>query len=128
MDIAIRSAATAMIAVLCILLIKKSNQELALAAAIAVTAVICFAAAGMISEAIELLRYAIECSGLSSAVFMPILKCAGIAIIVHMSTGFCKDAGQNSIASALEITGSAAALFTALPLIRSLLDTIGGLI
>ena len=121
MDIVIKAAAAAMIAVLCILLIKKSNQELALAAAIAVTAVICFAAVGMISEVIELLRYAIECTGLSAAVFMPVLKCAGIAIVVHISTGFCKDAGQNSIASA-------AALFTALPLIRSLLDTIGGLI
>ncbi len=128
MDIVIKAAAAAMIAVLCILLIKKSNQELALAAAIAVTAVICFAAVGMISEVIELLRYAIECTGLSAAVFMPVLKCAGIAIVVHISTGFCKDAGQNSIASALEIVGSAAALFTALPLIRSLLDTIGGLI
>lgn len=128
MDIVIKSSAVAVIAALCILLIKKSNQELALTVSIAVTAVICFAAVGMISEVVELVRYAIDCTGLSEAVFMPIIKCTGIAMIVHISTGLCRDAGQSSIASSIEVAGSAAALFTALPLIRSLLNMIGGLI
>ncbi len=128
MDIVIKAAAIAVIAVLCILLVRKSNQELSLAAALAVTAVICIAAVQMLAEIVELIKYAINLAGLGGAVFAPVLKCTGIAIVVHIGSGLCKDAGQNSVASSLELVGSAAALFTALPLMRSLLDTIGGLI
>ena len=94
MDIVIKAAAIAVIAVMCILLISKSNGEISLAAALTVTAVICISAVQMLADIAELIKYA----------------------------------GQSSIAASLELAGSAAALFTALPLMRSLLDTIGGLI
>ena len=128
MDIVIKAAAIAVVSALCILLIKKSNQELGLAAALAAAAVICFAAVRLFESILELVRYTILQTGLSSALFLPIIKCVGIAVVVNVTSGLCKDAGQSGIASALERLGSAAALFTALPLIYSLLETIGGLI
>ncbi len=128
MDIVIKAAAIAVVSALCILLIKKSNQELGLAAALAAAAVICFAAVRLFESILELVRYTILQTGLSSALFLPIIKCVGIAVVVNVTSGLCKDAGQSGIASALEMLGSAAALFTALPLIYSLLETIGGLI
>lgn len=128
MDIVIKAAAIAVVSALCILLIKKSNQELGLAAALAAAAVICFAAVRLFESILELVRYTILQTGLSSALFLPIIKCVGIAVVVKIASGLCKDAGQSGIASALEMLGSAAALFTALPLIYSLLETIGGLI
>lgn len=128
MDIVIKAAAIAVVSALCILLIKKSNQELGLAAALAAAAVICFAAVRLFDSILELVRYTILQTGLSSALFLPIIKCVGIAVVVKITSGLCKDAGQSGIASALEMLGSAAALFTALPLIYSLLETIGGLI
>lgn len=128
MDIVVKAAAIAVVSALCILLIKKSNQELGLAAALAAAAVICFAAVRLFESILELVRYTILQTGLSSALFLPIIKCVGIAVVVKVISGLCKDAGQSGIASALEMLGSAAALFTALPLIYSLLETIGGLI
>ena len=128
MDIVIKAAAIAVVSALCILLIKKSNQELGLAAALAAAAVICFAAVRLFESILELVRYTILQTGLSSALFLPIIKCVGIAVVVKVTSCLCKDAGQSGIASALEMLGSAAALFTALPLIYSLLETIGGLI
>ena len=125
MDIVIKAAAIAVVSALCILLIKKSNQELA---ALAAAAVICFAAVRLFESILELVRYTILQTGLSSALFLPIIKCVGIAVVVKVASGLCKDAGQSGIASALEMLGSAAALFTALPLIYSLLETSGGLI
>ena len=128
MEIVIKAAAIAIISALCILLIKKSNQELGLSAALAAAAVICFTSVQLFESILELVRYAISQTGLSSALFLPIIKCVGIAVIVKITAGLCKDAGQSGIASAVELLGSAAALFTALPLISSLLETIGGLI
>ena len=115
MEIVIKASAIAAVSAICILLIKKSNGEIGLAVAIAAAAVICFAAAQLFGSIMELVRYAIGQTGLSSALFMPIIKCVGIAIIVK-------------IASSLEMLGSAAALFTAIPVISSLLETIDGLI
>lgn len=128
MEIVIKASAIAAVSALCILLIKKNNGEIGLAVAIAAAAVICFAAAQLFGSIMELVRYAIGQTGLSSALFMPIIKCVGIAIIVKIGSGLCKDAGQSGIASSLEMLGSAAALFTAIPIISSLLETIGGLI
>ena len=104
------------------------KKEIGFAVAIAAAAVICFAAAQLFGSIMELVRYAIGQTGLSSALFMPIIKCVGIAIIVKIGSGLCKDAGQSGIASSLEMLGSAAALFTAIPVISSLLETIDGLI
>lgn len=128
MDIVIKCAAVGIIAALCALLIKKSNQEIGLAVAIAASAVICVAAAELFSGIFELIHYAIKNTGLSSAIFMPIVKCVGIAIIVNISASLCKDAGQAGIASAVELAGSAAAVFTALPLLQSLIEIIGELV
>ena len=127
MEIVIKASAIAAVSAICILLIKKNNGEIGLAVAIAAAAVICFAAAQLFGS-MELVRYAIGQTGLSSALFMPIIKCVGIAIIVKIGSGLCKDAGQSGIASSLEMLGSAAALFTAIPVISSLLETIDGLI
>ena len=126
MEIVIKASAIAAVSAICILLIKKN--KIGLAVAIAAAAVICFAAAQLFGSIMELVRYAIGQTGLSSALFMPIIKCVGIAIIVKIGSGLCKDAGQSGIASSLEMLGSAAALFTAIPVISSLLETIGGLI
>lgn len=128
MDIVIKGAAVGIISALCALLIKKSNQEIGLVIAIAASAVICIAAAELFGSISDLIHYAISKSGLSSAIFLPIIKCVGIAIIVNISASLCKDAGQAGIASAVDILGAAAALFTALPLIKSLLEIIGELV
>ena len=128
MDIVIKGAAVGIISALCALLIKKSNQEIGLVIAIAASAVICVAAAELFGSISDLIRYAISKSGLSSAIFLPIIKCVGIAIIVNISASLCKDAGQAGIASAVDVLGAAAAVFTALPLIKSLIEIIGELV
>lgn len=128
MEIVIKASAIAIISALCILLIKKSNQEIGLAAAIAASAVICLAAAQLFGGILELVRHAVSQTGLSSALFAPIIKCVGIAMTVKITSGLCRDAAQSGIASSVELLGAAAALFTALPLLNALLETIDGLI
>lgn len=128
MDIVIKGAAVGIISAVCALLIKKSNQEIGLVIAIAASAVICIAAAELFGSISDLIRYAISKPGLSSAIFLPIIKCVGIAIIVNISASLCKDAGQAGIASAVDVLGAAAAVFTALPLIKSLIEIIGELV
>ena len=69
----------------------------------------------------------IKSSGLPSAVFVPIIKCVGIAVLTKLVCNLCKDAGQNGTSSAVEYLGSAAMVYTAMPLLGTLLKTLEGL-
>ena len=128
MDIAIKISAMALIASICALLIKKSNPEMSLTAAVAAAAVICIFCMPLFGDIISLMRDLFERSGMNKSLYEPIVKCVGIAVIIRLTSGLCRDASQSGIASAVELGGAAAALVTAAPLIKALMDTIDGLI
>ena len=69
-----------------------------------------------------------ELSGLSPALFTPVVKCVGIGIVCALGSEACKDAGSGQLASAVELAGAAAALVCALPLVSALLDTVEGIV
>ena len=48
----------------------------------------------------------------------------GIALVVKIGTGLCKDAGAAALASAVEIAGAVCALLAALPLLEKALSLI----
>jgi stage III sporulation protein AD len=127
MEIASKAAVLGAVAACAALLIKKSNPELAFALSAAVTACICAAAIKLMSSVISVVREAVDFSGLSPAIFSPVLKCTAICIIAKISADMCRDASQSGAASAVELAGSAAALFTALPLLETLMKMAGGL-
>jgi len=126
MEIVAKAAVLGIAAVLIALLLKKSNPEMALLLTTgAVIAVLVMTAelAGIIAET---LRGAMELSGLSPAIFSPVFKCVGIGIITRIAADICKDAGQSSVASSVELAGTAAALCVSIPLLKTLLKMIGG--
>ena len=55
----------------------------------------------------------------------PLLKCMTISILTVIGEGLCKDAGQAAGAGAVQLVGVAAALYAALPLLRTFLTMIG---
>ena len=73
----------------------------------------------------ELLR---DQTGLSPAVISPVMKCVGIGVVTRLTTDLCRDAGQSAAASAVELCGTACAMVTALPLIRSLMQLVTELV
>lgn len=119
MEIVIKIAAVALVAALCTLLIKSKNSEQAFMLGIAAAVLLTSAAAGFLSEIIDFIKELIDLSNLSGTVFLPVIKCVGIAIITKLSCELCKDAGQAGIASAVEYIGSVAAVYTALPLLKT---------
>ena len=109
------------------LLLKRSNAELALCLGLGAAAVILLSVLGLASGLAEAAARARELSGLSPALYSPIMKCVGIGLICALGSEACKDAGSSQLASAVELAGAAAALVCALPLMSALLDTVEGL-
>ena len=109
------------------LLLKRSAPELGFALNAAITLLAAVLAAELISGLAELLELVKEQSGLSPAVVSPVIKCVGVGIVTRLSSDLCRDAGQSAAASAVELCGTACAMVTALPLIRSLLQLVSDL-
>jgi Stage III sporulation protein AC/AD protein family. len=128
MEFVIKAAMLAIVTGLIALLIKKSNPEIALLLAIAAVISLLVMSAEIISKVKESIVAAVGVSNISPAVITPVLKCVGIGIISRIATDICKDAGQSSIASAVELVGVASALYISMPIMRSLLQMIGGLL
>ena len=124
MEAVAKAAVIALVGVVCCLLLKKYNPELSFVIAICISLVIGIYTVRLLTEFKDYIYEIINLSGLSATVFSPIIKCVGISVIVSITSGLCKDAGQSSAASALEYFGAVAGLFVALPLLRSMLEAL----
>lgn len=113
------------ISTILIILLRKSNKaEFALLVS-AITGMIIF------SMVIDKMRYVIETlSSLARNVnmeftyFSTILKIIGIAYIVEFGAQISRDAGENAIASKIELGGKVIMMVLAMPIILALLDLI----
>lgn len=128
MELVIKAGAVSLIAACAALTIKKFNPEIAFAVGVTSAVCIALAAAGMISQIKEFIDGVISSADISSAVFLPPIKCTAIAVISKTVSDLSRDAGQAGIASAVEYLGAAAAIFTVLPLMSTVLKTVEGLL
>lgn len=128
MESVVRLAAAAVAAALCAVVVKQRAREVGAVLALAAGALLLGAALGAIEEVRALADELGELIGLSPAVLAPVLKTVGIAILTRIAAELCRDAGEGGIAAAAETAGAAAAVLTALPLLRAVLSAITGLL
>ena len=124
MDLTFKVVAAGVCAALLALVVRRHNAELALCLTLAGCAAVLAAALGLAGGLRDALERAREMSGLSGALFSPVVKCAAIGVVCRIGSDECRDAGSSALGSALEFAGALAALWTALPLLSALLDTI----
>lgn len=122
MEVLIKTAAAAVVASAVCLLLRRSNAEMAVPVSVAVCAGAVVLSAGLLRPVMELLGSAREMSGLSDALFYPVIKSVGIGICTRISADLCRDSGQGAMAGCVELAGAVCALYTALPLMETLLD------
>ena len=118
----LKLASAAILACGLCLLLKKTNPELGLGLSLAVCCGGFALALGMAAPLLELLEGAKRLSGLSDALFYPVVKSVGIALCAKLGCDVCKDSGQTAIAGSMETLGAVCALYAALPLFETLLD------
>lgn len=121
MELIIRIAAAAVVGCAAALLLKRSNAELTVPLAAVVCAFAMTAAAGALEPVAAFLTRAKLLSGLGEAYFLPVMKCVAIGIVTRAAADLCRDGGQGAMAGAVELGGTAAALYVALPLLETLL-------
>jgi len=121
-------AALAVTAALCALVVKRQTPELALVLALAAGALVLGQAVDAFAQVRGLMDRLAQTAGLSVEVWKPVVKTVGIGILTRLAAAICRDAGEGGIAAFLETAGAALALLTALPLVETVFDMLGGLL
>ena len=126
MDI-LHLCALAVTAALCALVLRKSVPELALVLGLAAGVLLLGQAMEALAAVRGLMDNLARTAGLSPQVWQPVVKTVGIGIVTKLASAVCKDAGAGGVAAYLETSGTALALFTALPLVETVFDTLAEL-
>ncbi len=128
MELLIKSAAVCVSAAVIATVIKKDNPAVALLLTIAAGCVAIYAFLSPVGEIVGFLNEIADTAGINPPVLTAIVRGLGIAIIARFAGDICKDSGMSAASSAVELAGSTAILYVALPVIRTVFQMIKGLI
>lgn len=126
-ELILRAGCVAVAGSLCALALRRYVPELSLVLGMVtggVVLVLMLTAFAQVREGLELLTgYA----GLDHTLVEPVYKVVVIAILSRLTSQICRDAGEGTVALCCELAGTFAALWAILPLLRRVLELIGGL-
>lgn len=123
-----RLAALAVTSALCALVLKKRVPELALVLSLAAGFLLLGGTLDALSGVRGLMDRLARTAGLAPEIWAVVVKTVGIGILARLAASVCRDAGESGLAAFLETAGAALALFTALPLVETVFDTLEALL
>lgn len=112
------------VATVIIIVLRNQKPEIAVQASIVTGVVIFMLLASKLSAVIDLLESYADKADIKPVYFTTVLKITGIAYIAEFGAEVCRDAGESSIASKIELAGKVTIVVLAVPIITSLLDLI----
>ena len=112
------------VAAVIIVVLRAQKPEMAVQVSIVTGVVIFLLLASKLSSVLDLLGGYAGKVGINSVYFTTVLKIVGIAYIAEFGAEVCKDAGESSIASKIELGGKVMIVLLAVPIVTSLLDLI----
>ena len=128
MDLLLKASALLLVASLIGLLLRKNSPEMGLVLSLSAVTIVFFLTASVGEAFKEFAETVGKLTENGAALVYPVLKCLGIAILTRVTAELCRDASQAAASSAVELMGTVCALCVALPLILSIVKTIGGLL
>lgn len=120
----IQIAVIGIVATILIAVIKVHRPEIAIQISIITGIIIFLLILSKISSVIQLLSQYAEKADIDISYIKTLFKIIGIAYITEFGAEICKDAGENSIASKVELAGKVTIILLAVPIITSLLDLV----
>lgn len=119
MEAVYKVGAVCLVGAVLAVVLKKSSPDMAFLLVLAVAAVVLVWLQDMLRDVTDFLRQMAEASGLAPEVFIPLLKTVGIALISRLGAGLCRDAGEETLATLLEIAAAFGAIWVSLPLLQA---------
>lgn len=124
MEQVLQITAVCVLAALLAVVVKRGAPEVALLLGLGTVIVALLALSGSLQDLMNFFTRLNERTGVSGEIFLPLYKTVGIALVVKIGSGLCKDAGAAALASAVEIAGAICALLVAIPLLDRVLSVL----
>lgn len=121
-------AAAGVAAALCAVVVRQRSPELAVLLTLAACVLLLGRTLPMLEDIRDRMTALSDKAGVSPSLLLPVGKTVGIALVTRLSASLCRDAGEGSIAAALEMAGSAAAVVVSLPLLDMVLELVMSLL
>jgi len=121
-------AGLGIVASLILLLLRKERPELALGAALVAGLMLFFLILPRLSSVISVFGDLATESGLEPLYFGIILKVLAISYVGDFASAICRDAGEETMASRVEMAGKVLILVSALPIVQEVLNVIRSLL
>lgn len=111
------------IAVIIIIVLKKAKSEFVLPLSLLFGIILLRQALNLLREHEMFFKTLLEATSFNEY-WKIIVKAFGVSIIIEVLSDFCKEAGENSIASKIELLGKIEIIALSFPLIEKLLETV----
>ena len=128
MELFLKTAAGAVLAMVLILTVGKREKDIALVLGIAVCCMTGLVALGLLGPVVDLLYRMVEMAGLQEYGLGVLLKAVGIGLVSELVASLCADGGNSSLGRQVQLLGSVVILSLSVPLLETLLDLIGDLL
>lgn len=117
----IAAAAAGLVGTVLALILGQYRPEFRMLVTAAVTLLLMAMVLEQLSPVLEQLRSTMDLTGLTGDYAAVLFKAVGICLLTQLAGDVCRDSGESSIASKIELAGRAAILLTAMPLIQEVL-------
>ena len=117
----IAAAAAGLVGTVLALILGQYRPEFRMLVTAAVTLLLMAMVLEQLSPVLEQLRSTMELTGLTGDYAAILFKAVGICLLTQLAGDVCRDSGESSIASKIELAGRAAIRLTAMPLIQEVL-------
>lgn len=113
-----------LIALISIIIIKQYRPEFAIYISLIAGSLILYFVMDKLTPIINLLIDISNKSGINNNFLALLLKITGIALLAEFAISICKDAGENSIASKVEMGSKVIIISMSIPIISNLLEVL----
>ena len=124
----LKISAIALAGVILAALLRSINKEISLYIILATSVIILISVLSRISEMFTFIESVYSKVTYGREFFPVIIKVLIIAYITDFTAQLCKDAGEGSIGSKVELAGKVIIFYTAMPILAAILEMIGTLL
>ena len=128
MELFMKAAGAALIASVHGLALSKQSKDMQILLVIAGCCMVAGIAATFLRPVLELLGQLQAMGNLNSELTGILIRAAGIGLVSELACMICTDSGNASLGKTVQLLGSAAVLYLAIPVFRGLIELIQGIL
>ena len=108
--------------------LENENKQTKTVLVLIISAILMLSSIGFVSQAITTVNSLFSAAKINDMYLRIIFKCLGVTYITQFASDYCKDCGENAIASQVLLAGKISVLVISLPVFKAFAEIIKSLI